>query len=78
MVNKFYYHCEGACSLSTFSVEKRPRIVLANILYMYGREKRTKKKNGSSDLLDLGTFRLIRRSSEESTWSSVLLVLQCN
>ena len=25
--------------------------------------------NGSFDLVDLGTFRLIRRSSEESTWS---------
>ena len=34
--------------------------------------------NGSSDLVDLGTFRLIRRSSEESTWSGVPLALQSN
>ena len=41
-------------------------------------EKRTEKKNGSSDLVDLGTFRLIRRSSEESTWSGIPLALQGN
>ena len=29
-------------------------------------------------MVDLGTFRLIRRSSEESTWSSVQLALQGN
>ena len=42
-------------------MEKRPREGLANISYTYRREKRTGKKNGSSDLVDLGTFRLIRR-----------------
>ena len=36
------------------------------------------KKNGFSDLVDLGTFRLIRKSSEESIWSGVLLALQGN
>ena len=34
--------------------------------------------NGSSDLVDLGTFRLIRRSSEESTWLGIPLALQSN
>ena len=34
--------------------------------------------NGSSDLVDLGTFRLIRKSSEKSTWSGVPLALQSN
>ena len=57
-------------------MEKRPRVSLANIPYTYRREKRTGKKNGSFDLVDLGTFRLIRRSSEESTWSGVPLALQ--
>ena len=60
-------------------MEKRPRVGLANISYTKKRrEKRTEKKNGSSDLLDLGTFRLIRRSSEEYTWSGVPLALQDN
>ena len=31
------------------------------------------KKHGYSDPVDLGTFKLIRRSSEESTWPSVPL-----
>ena len=44
---------------------------LANISYTQSKEKRTGKKNGSSDLVDLGTFRLIRRSSEKSTWPGV-------
>ena len=45
------------------------RVGLANISYTQSKEKRTGKKNGSSDLvaIDLGTFRLIRRSSEKST-----------
>ena len=30
-------------------------------------------ENGSSDLVDLETSRLIRRSSEESTWSGVYI-----
>ena len=34
--------------------------------------------NGSSHLVDLGTFELIRRSSEESIWSRVPLALQSN
>ena len=34
--------------------------------------------NGSCDLVDLGAFRLIRRSSEESTWSGVPMALQSN
>ena len=59
-------------------MEKRPRAGLANILYTQRREKRTGKKNGSSDLVDLGTFRLIRRSSEESAWFGVRLALQDN
>ena len=63
-----------ACSFSTFSREKRPRVGFANISYT----ERTGKKNGSSDLFHLGTFRLTRRSSEESTWSSVPLALQGN
>ena len=33
------------------------------------------KKNGSSDLVDLRAFTLIRRSSEEYTWSSAPLTL---
>ena len=48
-------------------MEKMPRIGLAIISYTQRRETRTEKKHGSSDLVDLGTFRLIRRSSEEST-----------
>ena len=36
----------------------------------------TEGRNGSSDLVDLGTFRLIRRSSEEFTWPGVPLALQ--
>ena len=40
------------------------------------RERRTGNENGFSDLVDLGTFRLIRRSSEESTSSGVPLALQ--
>ena len=55
-------------------MEKRHshRVGLANISYTHSREKRTGKENGSSDLVDLGTFRLIRRSSEKSTWPVVL------
>ena len=34
-------------------------------------EKRTGKKNGSYDLVDLGNIRLIRRSNEKSTWPGV-------
>ena len=47
------------------------RVGLANISYTQSKEKRTGRKNGSSDLVDLGTFRLIRRSSEKSTWPRV-------
>ena len=54
-------------------MEKRPRVGLANISYTQRKEKITGKKNGSSDLVDLGTVRLIRKSSEESTWSGVPL-----
>ena len=39
-------------------------------------EKKTGKKNRSSDLVDLGTFRLFRGSSDQFTWPSVPLVLQ--
>ena len=50
-------------------MEKRHshRVGLANISYTQRKEKRTRKKNGFSGLVDLGTFRLIRRSSEKST-----------
>ena len=62
-------------------MEKRHshRVGLANISYRQSREKRTGKKNGSFDLFDLEAFRLIRRSSEKSTWpgpSVPWLVLQ--
>ena len=40
--------------------------------------KKTGKKNGSTHLVDLGTFRLLRGSSDESTCPSVPLVLQGN
>ena len=56
-------------------MEKRPRVG-ANISYTQRKEKRTGKKNGSSDLVDLGTFRLIKKLSEKSTWSGVPLALQ--
>ena len=59
-------------------MEKRHRVSPANIPCTYSKKKRAGKKNGSSDLVDLGTFRLIRRSSEGSTWPSVPLVLQGN
>ena len=60
-------------------MEERPsyRVGLVNTFRTQSREKRTGKKNGSSDLIDLGIFRLIRRSSKESTWPSIPgLVLQ--
>ena len=57
-------------------MENRLRVGLANILYTESREKKTGKKNGSSHLVDLGTFRLFRRTCDESTWPGVpLLVL---
>ena len=54
-------------------MEKRhsDRVGLANISYTQSWEKRTGKKNRSSDLADLGTFRLIRRLSEKSTGPGV-------
>ena len=49
------------------------RVGLANISYTQSREKRTGKKSGSSDLVDLGTVRLIRRSSEKSmAWCTMI------
>ena len=41
-------------------MEKTPRVGLANI-------KKTGKKNGSSDLVDFETFRMLRGSSDEFT-----------
>ena len=84
-----------ACSLNVFSenyellynvkphvdMVKRNshRVSLVNISYTQSKEKKAGKNNGSSDLVDLGTFRLIRRSSEKSTWPGIpWLVLQGN
>ena len=39
-------------------------------------KKKTRKKNRSSDLVDLRTFRLFRGSSDEFTCPSVPLVLE--
>ena len=44
--------CIGACSLTTFSVKRWPRVGLANII-----PGENNWKNGSSDLADMGTFK---------------------
>ena len=47
------------------------RVGLVNILYKQSRDKTAGKNNGSSDLVDMRTLTLIRRSSEKSTWPGV-------